>query len=115
MRFSDSVKWTTNGAKGAYDYRSVATHEFGHAIGLGDLHDNPNLTMYYAVKEGSTSARRSGSATSRAARPVSVAATAARPSPVWSRRCPWSGATANSASLRRRSARPNGAGLPRSS
>ena len=60
MRFSNSVKWTTKGANGAYDYRSVATHEFGHAIGLGDLHDNPNLTMYYAVKEGSTSASTLG-------------------------------------------------------
>ncbi len=60
MRFSNAVKWSTKGAANAYDYRSIATHEFGHAIGLSDLHDDPNLTMYYAVKTGSTSAATLG-------------------------------------------------------
>ena len=59
-RFSDKYKWTTTGAKGAYDYRAVATHEFGHAIGLGDLHFSPNLTMYYAGQVGATAASTLG-------------------------------------------------------
>jgi len=60
IRFSDRVKWSTSGKSGAYDYRSVATHEFGHFIGLSDLHDSPNLTMYYATDIGSTGARTLG-------------------------------------------------------
>ena len=60
IRFSDRVKWSTSGKSGAYDYRSVATHEFGHFIGLSDLHDSPNLTMYYATDTGSTGPRTLG-------------------------------------------------------
>ena len=54
------MKWSTSGKPGAYDYRSVATHEFGHFIGLSDLHDSPNLTMYYATDAGSTGPRTLG-------------------------------------------------------
>ena len=60
MRFSNAEKFTTKGASDAYDYRSTATHEFGHAIGLGDLHNNPSLTMYYGIKEGSTASATLG-------------------------------------------------------
>jgi len=60
IRFSDRVRWSTSGKAGAYDYRSVATHEFGHFIGLSDLHDSPNLTMYYATDTGSTGPRTLG-------------------------------------------------------
>ena len=60
IRFSDRVKWSTSGKPGTYDYRSVATHEFGHFIGLSDLHDSPNLTMYYATDAGSTGPRTLG-------------------------------------------------------
>ena len=60
IRFSDRVKWSTSGKSGAYDYRSVATHEFGHFIGLSDLHDSPNLTMYYATDIGDTGPRTLG-------------------------------------------------------
>jgi hypothetical protein len=60
IRFSDQVRWSTSGAAGSYDYRSVATHEFGHFIGLSDLHDSPNLTMYYATRAGSTDGRTLG-------------------------------------------------------
>lgn len=60
IRFSDQVRWSTGGASGAYDYRAVATHEFGHFIGLSDLHDSPNLTMYYATHAGSTDPRTLG-------------------------------------------------------
>ena len=60
VRFSDAVKWSNSGKAGAYDYRAVATHEFGHVIGLADLYDNPKLTMTYAVSTGSTAARSLG-------------------------------------------------------
>jgi hypothetical protein len=60
IRFSDQVRWSDSGERGAYDYRSVATHEFGHFIGLSDLHDSPNLTMYYATQAGSTDPRTLG-------------------------------------------------------
>jgi hypothetical protein len=60
IRFSDRVRWSASGDSGAYDYRSVATHEFGHFIGLSDLHDSPNLTMYYATDMGSTDPRTLG-------------------------------------------------------
>ena len=60
IRFSDQVRWSTGGKSGAYDYRAVATHEFGHFIGLSDLHDSPNLTMYYATHAGSTDPRTLG-------------------------------------------------------
>ena len=64
IRFSNDVKWSNNGKSGAFDYRAVATHEFGHTIGLADLHDSPNLTMHYQVKVGSTVPGRSAAATS---------------------------------------------------
>lgn len=60
IRFSDQVRWSDSGERGAYDYRAVATHEFGHFIGLSDLHDSPNLTMYYATQVGSTNPRTLG-------------------------------------------------------
>jgi len=60
IRFSDEVKWSTSGTSGAYDYRAVATHEFGHFIGLSDLHESPNLTMYYATQTGNTGPRTLG-------------------------------------------------------
>jgi hypothetical protein len=60
IRFSNQVRWSNSGAPGAYDYRAVATHEFGHFIGLSDLHDSPNLTMSYATQMGSTGPRTLG-------------------------------------------------------
>ena len=60
MRFGDQFKWSNNGAAGKYDYRSIATHEFGHALGLSDLYDNPKLTMTYSVTTGSTAFRTLG-------------------------------------------------------
>jgi Matrixin len=60
IRFSDQVRWSDSGAPGAYDYRAVATHEFGHFIGLSDLHDSPDLTMSHATQTGSTDPRTLG-------------------------------------------------------
>ena len=59
-RFSNDVKWSNSGKDGSYDYRSVATHEFGHMLGLADLHDSPKLTMYFQASITSTRARSLG-------------------------------------------------------
>ncbi len=58
-RFSSEVDWSNSGKTG-YDYRGVATHEFGHAIGLADLHDSPNLTMTFATGARNTAQRTLG-------------------------------------------------------
>ena len=39
IAFNSNYKWTTTGASGAYDFQSVALHEMGHTIGLGDLYN----------------------------------------------------------------------------
>jgi hypothetical protein len=59
-RFNKDLKWSNSGKDGAYDYRSVATHEFGHMLGLADLTDSPGLTMYYRASTTSTKARTLG-------------------------------------------------------
>jgi Matrixin len=59
-RFNKSMRWSNSGKDGAYDYRSVATHEFGHMIGLADLPDSPGLTMHFQASTTSTKARTLG-------------------------------------------------------
>lgn len=56
---SSGIKWTNSGADGAYDIRSTATHEAGHALGLADITDKSSdfLTMYFSGKTGSTRSR----------------------------------------------------------
>ncbi len=38
ISFNSNYKWTTTGGTG-YDFQSVALHELGHSIGLGDLYN----------------------------------------------------------------------------
>jgi predicted Zn-dependent protease len=43
----------------SYDLQSVATHEFGHALGLGHV-SNPSLTMHHFAPYCSTAPRTLG-------------------------------------------------------
>ena len=40
--------------------RRLVLHEFGHAIGLADLEDSPNLTMAFATGTRNTAQRTLG-------------------------------------------------------
>jgi hypothetical protein len=38
ITFNANLKWTATGETGKLDFQSVACHEFGHVLGLGDLY-----------------------------------------------------------------------------
>jgi hypothetical protein len=57
MRFNEAVVFSNVGAAGAYDFQSVGTHESGHSIGLQHANSSDALTMFYAVRAGTTHAR----------------------------------------------------------
>jgi hypothetical protein len=57
QRYSQSVTFSNVGAAGAYDYQAVGTHESGHSIGLTHANTSDALTMYYAVRAGTTHTR----------------------------------------------------------
>jgi hypothetical protein len=57
QRYNQDITWSNVGAAGAYDYQSVATHESGHSIGLTHANSSDALTMFYAVRAGTTHAR----------------------------------------------------------
>ena len=44
ITFNLNDNWTTTGESGKLDFQSVALHEMGHTIGLGDLYDNANFS-----------------------------------------------------------------------
>lgn len=47
--------WSTNGAAGDMDFQNIATHEVGHALGLGHPEDTcVNETMYRFASKGET-------------------------------------------------------------
>jgi hypothetical protein len=55
-----SSKWSCAGIAGSpFDIRDVATHEIGHAIGLGHVSDT-KLTMYGSAAQGETLKRSLG-------------------------------------------------------
>jgi len=57
MRFNEAVVFSNVGATSAYDFQSVGTHESGHSIGLHHANSSDALTMFYAVRAGTTHAR----------------------------------------------------------
>jgi hypothetical protein len=57
QRYNQNITFSNVGAAGAYDYESISTHESGHSIGLDHANSSDALTMYYAIRSGSTSAR----------------------------------------------------------
>jgi hypothetical protein len=50
--------WSTSGAANDMDFQNIATHEIGHALGLGHPEDTcVNETMYRYASEGETNKR----------------------------------------------------------
>jgi hypothetical protein len=60
QRYNQSIAFSNVGAAGAYDYESISTHESGHSIGLDHANTSDALTMYYAIRSGTTHARTLG-------------------------------------------------------
>ncbi len=52
--FNDNYNWGSDGGSGKMDIQHVATHEFGHGLGLSDLYGNADgaKTMYGHTYEG---------------------------------------------------------------
>ena len=44
ITFNSNDKWTTTGESGKLDFQSVALHEMGHTIGLGDLYNRAQFS-----------------------------------------------------------------------
>ncbi len=57
--YNTHYAWDTNGSSTAMDFDSIATHEIGHAFGMGDLYDSncTQETMYGYGDYGETYAR----------------------------------------------------------
>jgi hypothetical protein len=51
--------WSTDGSAGKMDFESLATHELGHSVGMGDLYTSScaEQTMYGYATEGETKKR----------------------------------------------------------
>lgn len=60
QRYNENITFSNVGAAGAYDYESISTHESGHSIGLDHANTSDALTMYYAIRSGTTHARTLG-------------------------------------------------------
>ncbi len=56
--FNSDYSWSLTGEAGKMDYQNIATHEFGHAAGLGHPSDScTEETMYRFASEGETNKR----------------------------------------------------------
>jgi hypothetical protein len=55
----DDFDWSLAGEANAMDFESIATHELGHAVGLGDLYESgcSEETMYGYASNGETKKR----------------------------------------------------------
>ncbi len=56
--FNSDYAWSLNGEEGKMDYQNIATHEFGHAAGMGHPDDScTEETMYRFASLGETKKR----------------------------------------------------------
>ena len=56
--FNSDYAWSTSGESNKMDYQNIATHEFGHAVGLGHPSDScTEETMYRFAESGETKKR----------------------------------------------------------
>ena len=56
--FNSNYPWSLNGEAGKMDYQNIATHEFGHSLGLGHPADRcTEETMYAFASSGETKKR----------------------------------------------------------
>lgn len=56
MLFNTDFNWSTSGSDTAMDLQNIATHEFGHAVGLADIYNAAysDVTMYGYSTYGET-------------------------------------------------------------
>jgi predicted Zn-dependent protease len=59
MLFNDKFAWNTTGTSDDMDLQNIATHELGHAVGMGDIYTTScsYVTMYGYSGEGDLSKR----------------------------------------------------------
>jgi len=56
MAFNENFEWTVSGEKGAHDFANAATHEVGHAVGMGHS-ETFDATMFADSQMGDTAKR----------------------------------------------------------
>jgi hypothetical protein len=59
MTFNNRYTWSTSGQAGQFDVQNIATHEFGHAVGLGhpSAAECAQVTMWASAGSGETKKR----------------------------------------------------------
>jgi hypothetical protein len=50
--FNQNMSFSVGGSPTSYDIQTVALHEFGHWLALGDVYDNSSKVMYYSISYG---------------------------------------------------------------
>lgn len=57
--YNTYYNWSNTGASGKMDFESIATHELGHSLGMGDMYESScqEATMFGYASEGETNKR----------------------------------------------------------